>query len=166
MSRGGEGGKPAYLCVPDRTSHALPINSRLCACEGPSVRRCASRFPNLRQFRRRGKMFILLRWKFGVIFKFPHSPESSRMQFVPSDTILFQGTHGPEIDGRFWTRAICFARGFRNLLVVCYAEICTAIKSRRELLAKSAEDWFPYWNFSFDTARRLVFVKTSNLINL
>lgn len=82
------------------------------------------------------------------------------------DTIRFQGARGPEIDGRFWTRAICFARGFRNLLVVCYAEICTAIKSGRELLAKSAEDWFPYWNFRFDTARRLVFVKTSNLINL
>lgn len=63
---------------------ALPICSRLCACEGPSVRSPLPfllKVPNLRfHVPRGGKMFILLHWKFGVIFKFPlFGGESSRM---------------------------------------------------------------------------------------
>lgn len=92
-------------------------------------------------------MFILLRWKFGVIFKFPLPCWWNLPKCVLT---LYMWHRQVGSDSGNWWKVLnagnLFLPGVSVIYWIFVMQRYAPQSNRDELLAKSAEDWFPYWN--------------------
>lgn len=133
-SSGGRGEPRAAFRIEHRASDTHL--KRLCACEGPlRMQRFLLRFPRVPNLL--GKTVYFASMKVWCYFKGRPAPPNlplgicigGVLHVTPPTALPGRLAWQAEIDGRFRTWAICFSPEFHNLLVICYAEICTAIKS-------------------------------------